>query len=146
LDFVYSVNEFVSWQFWTLFGIVLEIIGFVLMTFLWGKHPRMNENYFVWIENNKKFHNKWLQEMNLVNMNEKIDSKKWYQQLPWSNMYIDEIVENKKKPSGEEYNLFVRYQEVPNRFRWYWNLRTKIFSILPVIVGLCFQGVQLLRF
>lgn len=134
------INEFFSWQFWAFFGICLEIIGFVLMTFLWGKHPRMKQ-YLKWREDHEELFSKWRTRMGLLSMNKAIDSKKWYTMLHWSSMYMDDFEQN----PGHGYDAVVRYLEVPNRFKFKWILQTKIVSIVPVIVGLVFQGIQLIK-
>ena len=91
---VNTVNAFFSWQFWAFFGIVLEIFGFVLMTFLWGKHPKM-EQYLKWIDAHEAVVSEWRAGMTLVRMQKAKESKKWYTMLPWSYMYIDDVQKDK---------------------------------------------------
>ena len=145
LDIVYQINDLVSWQFWALFGIILEITGFGLMTFRWGKHPKM-EQYLKWIDGHEALVSEWRAGMTLMRMKKARESKKWYTMLPWSYMYIDDVEKNRAEKYSDKYNAVVRYQEVPNRFRLKWTFQTKVVSILPVIVGLGFQGMQLIKF
>ena len=118
------INEFFSWQFLGFIGIVLEIIGFGLMTFRWGIHPK-HDQHMEWIENNQKFYDKWLEEL---------------PKSKYSHMYIDNIV---RGDYGNDI-LEVKYRQVPDKFRWHWNRRTKIPSLFPVIIGLAFQGLELI--
>ena len=142
---IYPINEFFSWQFWAFFGIVLEIGGFVLMTFLWGKYPTMKE-YHKWIDDHKSLMDEWRSKMTLIPYMKAKEEKKWYKMLHWSTMYINDVEEDKQNGYSDTYNAVVRYQEVPNKFRIEWTLKTKVISIIPVIVGLGFQGYQLIRF
>jgi len=128
------INELLNWQGYAFFGIILEIIGFILMTFLWGNHPTMKQ-WGKWRDDHKSYFDKWYQN-HMKSFSTKIP---WYRKSRYSHMYVDDVIE------GDEGNkhLQVKYLFVPDRFRWYWNRRTKIPSILPVIVGLVFQGIQL---
>ena len=138
-----SINTFFNWQFWAFFGIVLEIIGFILMTFLWGKHPTM-EQYHKWFKNQEL--EEWRHKnVTVLGRQKAFDEKKWYTRLPWSILYIDEIVKEETK-FFDKWNVIVRHKEVPNRFHDIWILKTKVVSIIPVIVGLGFQGFQIINF
>ena len=140
-----AVNNFFSWQFWAFFGIVLEIVGFVLMTLLWGKHPKM-DYYQKWTKEHKSLMDEWRPKMNLFSQHNMKKEKKWYNVLPWSIMYIDDVEKDQTKGLWDVFHAVVRYQEVPNRFMIEWVLKTKALPITPVIVGLVFQGYQLIKF
>lgn len=130
-----TINELLNWQSYAFFGIILEIMGFILMTFLWGKHPT-SKQWGDWRDDHKSYYHKWYQN-HMKSFQKKIP---WYRKSWYSHMYIDNIFEGDE---GQKV-LQVKYMFVPYTFRWYWNRRTKIPSILPVIVGLGFQGLQIL--
>ena len=128
------INELLNWQSYAFFGIVLEIIGFILMTFRWGLHPTI-KHWQTWRDKHRSYFDKWYQN-HMKSFSTRIS---WYRKSRYSHMYVDNVIEGDEGDKA----LQVKYLFVPERFRWHWNLRTKIPSILPVIIGLGFQGYQI---
>ena len=131
------INQLLHWQSFAFIGIVLEINGFILMTFIWGNHPTA-ETWGNWRKARKSYYDKWYTN-HMKSFQKKMP---WYRKSWYSHMYVDNVIED---DIGKK-SLQVKYMQLPWKFRWYWNWRTKIPSILPVIVGLGLQGYQIFFF
>ena len=104
------------------------------MTFLWGNHPTMSQ-WDDWNTKHGEYYGNWYAN-HMKSFQGKI---RWYKKSRFSYMYVDVIV----KGDRDEKEMKVKYLFVPKKFEWYWNTRTKIPSILPVIIGLVLQGYQI---
>ncbi|MCH7560960.1 MAG: hypothetical protein IIC67_06280 [Thaumarchaeota archaeon] len=132
--FFYEINQIFHWQSYALIGIILEIFGFILMTFLWGIHPTISQ-WGKWRDAKGNYYGEWYAN-HMKGFSEKIS---WYKKSRHSYMYVDDIV----KGDLDDKSLKIKYLMLPKKFQFYWNLRTKIPAILPVIVGLALQGYQI---
>ncbi|MCH7648260.1 MAG: hypothetical protein IIA83_06610, partial [Thaumarchaeota archaeon] len=106
--------EWANFQSLTFAGIVIEIIGFFLVLRLWGKIPTVDE-YDVWKKANKNKKDLFRDE-NLVYFLK-------------SNVFH----------TTEGSQRVIMYDQVPKKFKHYWNWKTKYPSISLVVFGLILQ-------
>jgi len=123
-DIIFDLNQITKWQSYLVIGLILEFVGFILMTFLWGKIPTQTE-WETWREKHRSYFDDWYQMMM------KQEAKIVY--------YMIRNVRN----TTDDTEVVMRYQKVPPKFDNMWKLKTKFFPISFVLFGLVLQLVQI---
>jgi len=93
------------------------------MAFLWNKIPTQKE-WEIWRENNRDHFNEWHQKMM------RNEAKSAFYSIQIVHKRIDDEV-------------VIRYQRVPPKFDHMWKIKTKVFSISFVLIGLWLQLVKI---